>query len=64
MWVTAEEFSELSDQLVELAQRYTHRLDEPGEHPAGTRLARVFLTTSVAPEPGAVEPGAARQQEG
>ena len=73
MWVTAEEFGELSDQLVELAQRYTHRLDKPGERAAGSRLARVFLTTSVAPEPGAAEPGAAepgaaepgaRQQEG
>jgi hypothetical protein len=64
MWVTAEEFSELSDQLVELAQRYTQRLDEPGERLAGTRLARVFLATSVAPEPGAGDPGAARQQEG
>ncbi len=52
MWVTVEEFSELSDQLVELAQRYTDRFAEPGKRPAGAREARVFLSISVAPEPG------------
>ncbi len=58
MWVTAEEFSELSDQLVELAQRYTDRFAEPGKRPPGGREARVFLSISVAPELG----GSKRQE--
>lgn len=51
MWVTAEEFSELSEQLTELAIRYAYRDDDPVGRPAGARLARVFLSASVAPGP-------------
>jgi hypothetical protein len=59
MWVTADEFALFSEQLLELAVRYADRLDHPGSRPPGARLARVFISTSVLPEPGG-----ARQQEG
>jgi hypothetical protein len=62
MWVTAEEFAQLSEELMELAVRYVDRLDETGSRPPGARLARVFISTSVTPEPGGA--GDARQQEG
>jgi len=52
VWVTAQEFREISDQLAELALKYTERND-PSDRPAGARLARVFISTSVTPEPGA-----------
>ena len=51
MWATAEEFSELSAQLSELAVRYGDRLDDAEARPAGARLVRIFFSTSVAPEP-------------
>ncbi len=51
MWLTAEELSELSERLTELAVRYTDRNDDPDSRPPGARLARVFFSTSVAPEP-------------
>ena len=59
MWMTAVEFAQLSDELLELAGRYAERYDDPGSRPPGARLARVFFSTSVAPEPGS-----ARQREG
>ena len=51
VWVTAQEFREISDRLAELALRYTDRND-PSERPVGARLARVFISTSVVPERG------------
>jgi hypothetical protein len=51
MWVTAEEFAELSQGMTELATRYTGRDEEPDSRPPGARLVRIFFSTSVAPEP-------------
>jgi hypothetical protein len=59
IWVTADEFTELSHELMEIAVRYADRHDNPGGRPPGARLARVFISTSVLPEPGR-----AQQQEG
>jgi len=50
MWMTAEEFAELSEELTELAVRYTGRDEEPVTRPAGARLVRIFFSASVAPE--------------
>ena len=61
MWVTAEEYARLSDELQQIAVRYAGRYDDPGSRPPGARLARMFVSTSVAPEPGATD---ARQREG
>ena len=51
IWVTVDEFRELSEELTALALRYTGRWDDRTLRPAGARLARVFMSTSVAPEP-------------
>ncbi|MDR2985281.1 MAG: winged helix-turn-helix domain-containing protein [Nocardiopsaceae bacterium] len=53
MWVTSEEFAQLSEELLQVALRYTDRLDNPDSRPSGARLVRVFLSTSVAPGPAA-----------
>jgi hypothetical protein len=60
MWVTEEEFSELSEQMTELATRYGGRDEDVGSRPAGARLVRVFFSTSVAPEPAGDRAGAGR----
>ncbi len=52
VWVTAAELREISEQLTEIAVRYTHRLTEPGSRPEGAREARVFFSASVAPASG------------
>ncbi len=51
MWVTADEFAALSEDMTEVATRYTGRDEEPGSRPPGARLVRIFFSTSVAPEP-------------
>jgi len=51
MWVTAGELREISDQLTQIALRNEDRNDDPGKRPEGTREARVFFSTSVAPLP-------------
>ena len=51
MWMTAEEFKRLSEQLAELAERYVDRHEHPARRPAESRQARVFLSISVLPEP-------------
>jgi Helix-turn-helix domain len=51
MWVTAGELREISEELTLIAQRYLGRYEDPDRRPAGAREARVFFTTSVAPEP-------------
>ena len=38
MWVTAEEFAQLSEELMELAVRYVDRLDEDRRRPPGPGL--------------------------
>jgi hypothetical protein len=58
-WVTAEELRELTEQLTEIAVRYSDRLHDQGKRPEGARQARVFFSTSVAPEAPA-----ARRREG
>jgi Helix-turn-helix domain len=52
-WVTVSELREISEQLALIAQRHSDRYADPGRRPAGAREARVFFTTSVAPEPSA-----------
>ena len=59
MWMTAEEFKQLSEQLAELAERYVDRHEDPARRPAESRQARVFLSISVLPEPSGTQ-----QQEG
>jgi hypothetical protein len=52
MWVTAEEFRELAEQMTEVATRYGDRDDLPPDaRPADARLVRIFFNTSVAPQP-------------
>ena len=53
IWVTVSELREISEQLALIAQRHSDRYTDPGRRPAGAREARVFFTTSVAPEPSA-----------
>jgi hypothetical protein len=53
MYVTASELREISQQLALIAQRHSDRLTDPSRRPDGTREARVFFATSVAPVPGA-----------
>jgi Helix-turn-helix domain len=55
-WVTAEELRELTEQLTEIAVRYSDRLHDPGKRPEGARQARVFFSTSVAPQTPAARP--------
>ncbi len=59
MWMTAEEFKQLSEQLAELAERYVDRHEDPARRPPESRQARVFLSVSVLPEPSGTQ-----QQEG
>ena len=49
-WATAAELAEITEQLTDIALRYTGRLEDPGKRPQGARLARVFFSSSVAPE--------------
>jgi len=51
MWVTADEFSELAEELTDVAVRYAARDEVPANRPPGARLVRIFFSTSVAPEP-------------
>ena len=55
MWVTADEFAQLTQDLMEIALRYADRNDIAGSRPLGSRLARVFIGTSVLPEPGGAQ---------
>jgi Helix-turn-helix domain len=48
-WATEAELAEVTEQLTEIALRYSDRLQDPGKRPEGARLARVFFSTSVAP---------------
>ncbi len=57
MYVTAAELREISQQLARIAQRHSDRLTDPSQRPAGAREARVFFTTSVAPQPSAPHAG-------
>lgn len=52
-WLTSEEFAQLSEELLKPAVKYADRLDHPDRRPPGARLVRVFVSTSVAPEPAA-----------
>lgn len=58
-WATAAELREVTEQLTEIAVRYSDRLHDQGKRPEGARQARVFFSTSVAPEAPA-----ARRREG
>lgn len=58
MWMTADEYTQLSRELMEIAVRYADRNENPASRPPGARFARVFISTSVLPEPSG-----ARQQE-
>jgi hypothetical protein len=51
MWVTAEELRGLKKELLTLLQRYEERSD-PTLRPAGARLARLFVASSVSPSTG------------
>jgi len=51
VWVTASELRELKDELMRIALRYADRTGDPDRRPEGAREARVFTSTSVAPEP-------------
>lgn len=49
-WVTAEELDEISRELVQLSERFSHRHTDPAARPLGARRARLFATTRVDPE--------------
>jgi Helix-turn-helix domain len=51
VWVTASELRELKGELMRIALRYADRSGDPDRRPEGAREARVFASTSVAPEP-------------
>jgi hypothetical protein len=61
-WATEEELGEVTEQLTNIALRFTERLENPGKRPAGARLARVFFSTSVAPVRAPQAPAATRGQ--
>jgi hypothetical protein len=50
-WLTAAELREIKNQLMEIALRYEDRAADPAQRPAGSREARIFTVTSVAPRP-------------
>jgi hypothetical protein len=49
MWVTAEEFKQIREEIMPLLQRYTDRLKDPAKRPDGARAARLFVYTAVSP---------------
>lgn len=49
MWVTAAELGEIKDELLAVLHRYEGRGEDPSQRPAGSREARVFVSTSVDP---------------
>lgn len=49
-WATAAELREITEYLTEIAVRHSERLRDPGKRPEGARQARVFFSTSVAPQ--------------
>ena len=51
MWVTADELRAISEEIALIATRHADRYEDPGRRPAGAREARVFFSTSVAPQP-------------
>lgn len=50
IYVSASELRQLSEELKAVLVRYEDR-DDPGARPPGAREARIFASTSVAPEP-------------
>ncbi len=51
MWVTAGELRDIKDELLAMLERYQDRSDDAALRPEGARLARVFFSTSVRPQP-------------
>lgn len=49
-YLTVEEMAEVTRELREVATRYTGRSEDPSLRPAGSRAARIFITTSLAEE--------------
>ncbi|MBC3841196.1 helix-turn-helix transcriptional regulator [Streptacidiphilus sp. 4-A2] len=56
MWVTAEELSEIKEQILDIAYRYADRDRDPARRPQGARHARLFAASSLTPEAGAAAP--------
>lgn len=57
VYVTADELREITDQLKQIALRYSDRHEDPVLRPEGARLARVFAMTSVEPRPSQAHRG-------
>jgi DNA-binding transcriptional ArsR family regulator len=51
LWLTREELAEISRRIVELAAPYKSRTADPAGRPEGSRLARLFATTTLDPGP-------------
>jgi hypothetical protein len=49
-WLTADELVGLRDQIEELMLAYRHRVTDPAERPAGSRLVRLFSAAYPLPE--------------
>lgn len=50
-WVTAAELSEIREELLLIARRYSARGEDLSIRPTGAREARFFASTSVVPQP-------------
>ena len=49
IWVTAEELQQIHDQLWQILERYTERIEDPSLRPPGARAARALAFTAVSP---------------
>ncbi len=60
LWLTDEELAEVTQAISDLAMRYTRRLDDPADRPAGSRLCSFLAwavpTYDVLPETPADDP--------
>lgn len=50
MWVTAEELTQIREEVGPIMQRYTERSEDPSLRPEGARAARAFFYTAVSPD--------------
>jgi DNA-binding transcriptional ArsR family regulator len=51
LWLTREELAEISRRIVDSAAPYKSRTADPAARPEGSRLARLFATTTLDPGP-------------
>jgi DNA-binding transcriptional ArsR family regulator len=56
LWVTLEELQDLNDELLDLALKYRHRMDDPSQRPADARPVELLCFTYNADITAVAEP--------